>query len=50
MKVAPFKETYSPNDDNISNNENLPHEFSYVKPASKKPFIIYYLYINYTVE
>ena len=48
MKVAPLNE--SSNDKDISKNENVPHEFIYVKPASKKPFIIYYLYLNYTFK
>ena len=50
MKVAPLNESYNSNDRDISKNENVPHEFIYVKPASKKPFIIYYLYLNYTFK
>ena len=43
MKVAPLNESYNSNDRDISKNENVPHEFIYVKPASKKSFIIYYI-------
>ena len=43
MKVEPLNESYGSNDKDISNNENVPHEFIYVKPASKKSFIIYYI-------
>ena len=43
MKVAPLNESYNSNDKDISKNENVPHEFIYVKPASKKFFIIYYI-------
>ena len=50
MKVEPLNESCSSNDKDISNNVNVPREFIYVKPASKRPFIIYYLYLNYTVE
>ena len=50
MKVAPLNESYNSNDRDISKNENVPHEFIYVKPASKKSFIMYYLIINFTVE
>ena len=50
MKVEPLNESYGSNDKDISNNENVPHEFIYVKPASKKSFIMHYLNINYTVE
>ena len=50
MKVAPLNESYNSNDRDISKNENVPHEFIYVKPASKKSFIMYYLNINFTIE
>ena len=47
MKVAPLNESYNSNDRDSSKNENVPHEFIYVKPASKKPFIMYSLYKLY---
>ena len=43
MKVAPLNDSYNSNDKDISKNENVPNEFIYVKPASKKSFIIYYI-------
>ena len=43
MKVAPLNDSYNSNDKDIPKNENIPHEFIYVKPASKKSFIIYYI-------
>ena len=43
MKVAPLNDSYNSNDRDIPKTENIPHEFIYVNPASKKSFIIYYI-------
>ena len=43
MKVAPVTESVS------SVEENVPNEFDYVQPESKKPFFIYNLLLYYSL-